>query len=211
MVSIAPGTRADYDELVVLMGDTFAKDAGMRVLVGEHSDLRERMHALYGAAIAAPLGNGTVDVARKDGVILGAAIWHLPGALSDSFWHYLPQTGRYLRAFGFPGVLRALRIYSQAGTYRPRTPHWYLQGIGVNELARGRGIGSVLLDHRLARIDAQGQPAYLESSNKRTGKLYATRGFEVTRRIDAWPAHAPYGMWRPAKVTNPASACPAPR
>lgn len=203
MVSIAPGTRADYDELVVLMGDTFLNDAGMRALVGEHHpDLRERMHALYGAAIAAPLDHGTVDVARKDGVILGAAIWHAPGALSDSIWHYAPQAGRYLRAFGFPGVLRALSIYSQTGTYRPQTPHWYLQGIGVNELARSHGVGSALLDHRLALIDAHGAPAYLESANKRTGKLYRTRGFEVTRRIDVWPSDAPYGMWRPEKATE---------
>lgn len=189
----------------------------MRALVGAHRErLRERIHALYGATLAGPLAKGTVDVAREDGAILGAAVWHAPDEAGTSLRHLLPHVGANLRTFGFPGVLRALRIHSAVKKYHPAAPHWYLQGIGVNERARGRGVGSTLLDHRLALVDARGEASYLESANSRTGKLYRTRGFNVTRRIDAWPDAAPdgadgadgadaapYGMWRPSRLAGP--------
>jgi ribosomal protein S18 acetylase RimI-like enzyme len=40
-----------------------------------------------------------------------------------------------------------------------------------------------LLAHLLARIDADGMPAYLESSNQRNLALYGRHGFEVTAEV----------------------------
>jgi GNAT superfamily N-acetyltransferase len=45
--------------------------------------------------------------------------------------------------------------------------HWYLFILGTEPAAQGRGLGSALLAQMLARVDADGMPAYLESSNER--------------------------------------------
>src|SRR2546423_1534352 len=54
--------------------------------------------------------------------------------------------------------------------------HWYLFILGAEQTAQGRGLGSALLAHMLARVDAHGMPAYLESSNERNLALYGRHG-----------------------------------
>ena len=61
--------------------------------------------------------------------------------------------------------------------------HWYLFILGTEQAAQGRGLGSALLDQVLARVDADGMPAYLESSNERNLALYGRHGFEVTGEV----------------------------
>jgi GNAT superfamily N-acetyltransferase len=66
----------------------------------------------------------------------------------------------------------------------PHDPsHWYLFILGTEPAAQGRGLGSVLLSHMLARIDADGLPAYLESSSDRNLALYGRHGFEITSEV----------------------------
>jgi GNAT superfamily N-acetyltransferase len=47
-------------------------------------------------------------------------------------------------------------------------PNFYLSLLGTHPSHAGRGIGMALLAENLARIDREGMPAYLESSNRRT-------------------------------------------
>ncbi len=60
-----------------------------------------------------------------------------------------------------------------------------------------RGIGGRLLSFGVARVDAEGMPAYLESSNPRNIGLYERHGFRVTRVLDL-PGGAPTAtaMWK---------------
>lgn len=199
MVTVMPARRADVDALARLMADAFIEDPPMRALVGEQPDLRRRAESLYRAMLlATPLRDGTIDVAFHGDRPVGAAIWYAPGRAAASLLHHLPQLRWYVRAFG-PGRVRyALRVTNAVAAYHPHAPHWYLQAIGVSPAERGAGVGSALLDHRLATIDAVGEAAYLESSTARTGALYRRHGFETLRPITVWPGAEPYAMWRPA-------------
>lgn len=79
----------------------------------------------------------------------------------------------------------------------PEEPHWYLAMIGSDTGVRGGGFGSALMRSRLDRCDAEGAPAYLESSNPENIPYYLRFGFEVTREItmpDGGPSLWP--MWR---------------
>ena len=67
--------------------------------------------------------------------------------------------------------------------FHPHEPHWYLSMLGVDPSSQGRGYGSALLKAGLARCDADGLPAYLESSNPKNVPLYERFGFEVLGRI----------------------------
>ena len=61
---------------------------------------------------------------------------------------------------------------------RPAGQFWYLAQIGAS--TPGRGVGSALLERRLASIEG---PAYLESSNLRNVPLYQRFGFDVIEEI----------------------------
>jgi ribosomal protein S18 acetylase RimI-like enzyme len=67
--------------------------------------------------------------------------------------------------------------------FHPEEPHWYLSMIGVDPARQGRGLGSALLKHTLAIVDAEGAAAYLESSNPKNVPLYERHGFEVLGEI----------------------------
>jgi len=79
----------------------------------------------------------------------------------------------------------------------PEEPHWYLAIIGSDTAVRGTGYGNALMRSRLDRCDAEGAPAYLESSNPDNIGYYIRFGFEVTDEI-AVPGGGPrlWPMWR---------------
>jgi ribosomal protein S18 acetylase RimI-like enzyme len=74
--------------------------------------------------------------------------------------------------------------------------HWYLFILGTEAAAQGRGLGSALLAHMLAGVDADGMPAYLESSSERNLALYGRHGFEVTGEVAIPGGPRIWPMWR---------------
>jgi len=93
-----------------------------------------------------------------------------------------------------------MEVFEGFETAHPRTEeHFYLSLLGTDPAHRGRGIGMGLLRKTLARIDALGAPAYLESSNPANNERYESVGFQ--RRDEfTLPADGPLvtTMWRPA-------------
>ncbi|MFI5040443.1 MAG: GNAT family N-acetyltransferase [Acidimicrobiales bacterium] len=84
-------------------------------------------------------------------------------------------------------------VLGQMGSFHPRVEHWYLPLTGVDPVAQGRGLGSALLEHALARCDRDAMPAYLEATSPRSRALYARYGFDEIGVIQAgssppmWP------------------------
>jgi ribosomal protein S18 acetylase RimI-like enzyme len=87
-------------------------------------------------------------------------------------------------------------IFEQMERAHPTEPHWYLPIIAVDPAQQGRGLGAALLRHALARCDADGLPAYLESSTPRNIGLYQRHGFEVQGLIQAGSSPAVTPMLR---------------
>ena len=81
----------------------------------------------------------------------------------------------------------------------PDEPHWYLPVTGVDPSHQGRGHGSAMLRAALARCDADGLVAYLESSSPANLPLYERHGFEVTGEVQAPGAPVTFPMVRPAR------------
>jgi GNAT superfamily N-acetyltransferase len=57
-------------------------------------------------------------------------------------------------------------------------PHYYLSLLGTHPDHRRKGLGMSLLADNLTEIDAEGMPAYLESSNPENDPRYERLGFE---------------------------------
>lgn len=125
-----------------------------------------------------------------------AAAWRPPG-----HWKLTPAE----MLTGMPAMLRSVRgritvalsALNMIEAKHPTEPHWYLEALGTEPAAQGKGGGSLVMQPILDRCDAEGMPAYLESSKERNIPFYERHGFRVTEQVtlpkggpDAWL------MWR---------------
>ncbi|WP_054953176.1 GNAT family N-acetyltransferase [Flaviflexus massiliensis] len=190
---IRAATQADLTTIIPELGKTFAADPSLGWILRESDDPQGILEAFYGAVSEHALSVGYIDVAEEDGEFLGASVWMPPSetlplkVLRKS----LPAVKKIGKAV--PTLVKYL--YASSKVSLP-FPSWHLEIIVVNERARGRGIGSRLLDHGIERVGADA--ARLEATSQRSAKLYTSRGFIVLGEVKT-PAPTPeIIMWRPA-------------
>jgi ribosomal protein S18 acetylase RimI-like enzyme len=132
--------------------------------------------------LALALGGGAFEhgSAYVDAEGASAALWLPPGVESDG-----EAIGALVEEIvDDPEKQQVLAQVGEAmGENHPHEPHWYLAMIGADPSRQGRGLGSALLKEGLRRCDADGLPAYLESSNPANIPLYERHGFEVVGLI----------------------------
>jgi ribosomal protein S18 acetylase RimI-like enzyme len=125
----------------------------------------------------------------------GAALWLPPGTEPDS-----ERLGALIAQHAPAPVQEDMGgVFEQMAAYHPHEPHWYLPLIAVDPACQGRGLGGALLKQALARCDADGLPAYLESSNPRNITLYQRHGFEILGRIQVGSSPVLTPMLRPSR------------
>lgn len=73
----------------------------------------------------------------------------------------------------------------------------YLEYIGVEAAAQGRGTGTALLAPMLERCDTEGVAAHLNAGSARSKRLYERNGFVATEMFNL-PFDGPplWRMWR---------------
>jgi GNAT superfamily N-acetyltransferase len=82
----------------------------------------------------------------------------------------------------------ATGVFEGMAKYHPHKPHWYLPLIAADPQWLGQGLGAALMKHVLRRCDAEGMPAYLESSNPRNISFYERHGFQIVGQIKSGTA-----------------------
>ncbi len=128
------------------------------------------------------------------------SIWIPPGGTEMSGEQEVHLTEMANECLG-SAVEDYLELLTRFDAAHPRDePHYYLSLLGTHPVHRGKGIGMALLEHDLALIDADGFPAYLESSNPSNNHRYAAVGFEAVGEF-SYPGGGPLvtTMWRPAR------------
>ena len=143
--------------------------------------------ALPSGEVSRPAGGGAV------------AIWLPSESLGpNSLIQELRTFPTILHATGLGRLGRLAAMRKAMDDLHPlERPHAYLWFLGVRPEAQGMGVGSRLLRAGLAKVDAQGLPAYLESSSPANVPLYQRHGFEVMREFRARPDAPPaWAMWR---------------
>jgi ribosomal protein S18 acetylase RimI-like enzyme len=128
--------------------------------------------------------------------IEGGAVWAPPGKWRNTVRQMVRMAPTSTAVLGWR-IVRGLRAFRTIEKHHPREPHWYLAVLGTHPDHQGKGVGSALLAPVLARCDAEGVPAYLESSKEANVPFYRRHGFEVTAPLDV-PAGGPriWLMWR---------------
>lgn len=168
-----PEDRARLLQTIVL---AFANDPMARWASPDPAVYLDRRDEFFGAMGGAAFEHGTAFVA-DDGA--GVALWLPPGvegngermgAIMDE------QTPAHRKA-------EMDALFAQMEAHHLHEPHWYLPLIAADPARQGQGIGTALMAAAIERIDADGRPAYLESSNPRNVPLYERFGFETIGEI----------------------------
>ncbi len=135
-------------------------------------------------------------------------VWKVEGGASASLW-YPPGTlgadpteaerfARLLEGALAPEEAALMRaVFERFEANHPRRPHYYLSLLATDPDRAGARLGTALLADNLARIDANGAAAFLETTNPVNVPLYERFGFRRSGEFGL-PAAGPTvaQMWR---------------
>lgn len=178
------------------IGDTlllsFSADPCVRYIFAKPSDFTAGWPRFVMAMGGRGMDHGAAFV-TEDGA--AASLWLPPGVEPDLETMFgilgeivTPEKGEVLAQVG-----------EQIRSHHPEEPHWYLAAVGVDPARQGEGLGSAMIKEGLRLCDAQGLPAYLESSNPRNIPLYERHGFEVIGLVQPGDYPPLYPMLRAAR------------
>lgn len=163
----------------------------LRTSAGRAIDL----DAYWRLFIEGALRYGTLRVATDGAAI---SVWIPPGGTELSA-SQLDELDRLIERDLDPDALAALHeLYERFEASRAGRPdHYYLSLLATHPDHRGQGRGQLLLAEDLTLWDAEGVPAYLESTNSSNDHRYARAGFRHDGGFgavldDAWIS----AMWR---------------
>lgn len=190
--NLLEGEHCLIGEIIV---DSFADDPVNRWIFGGQK-ARLPFYTKIAQNIYLPQGYGHV---MDDGS--GGALWSPPGVRKSlPFLDTLEIAMPIIRHSGFKYLPRGLAADSALAKKKPVEPHYYLFAIGARSGHQGKGIGGKLMQAGLERVDADGMPAYLESSKEANVPFYRRFGFEVIERFVPAKGCPPlWLMWREAK------------
>ncbi|MDH6678359.1 ribosomal protein S18 acetylase RimI-like enzyme [Rhodococcus sp. LBL1] len=197
-VVVRPVTRSDIPALSRALAEAFDDDPVMCWILPDATKRPARLARMFAAEIRYHhLAGGGAELAESDaGVVVGGALWDPPGRWKQSALSSYLSLPMFAFALG-----RQMRVGAEVEqaleAVHPTEPHWYLATIGTSAAGRGGGYGKALLNSRLSRCDAEGAPAYLESSKEANIPYYERFGFEVTGQA-VIPNGGPtlWQMWR---------------
>ena len=126
-----------------------------------------------------------------------ASVWIPPGG-SELTAAEEASLGPMLEGQVGPRAAEVLALFERMERAHPDgPPHYYLSLLGTHPDHRGKGVGMALLAENLAKIDSEGMPAYLESSNAENDRRYERLGFARVGEFERPDGHLTCStMWR---------------
>ena len=198
--TVRRATAEDVPRLARLFAAVFATDPVFKWLTRDDRSRHKALERFFLRVVnGRTLPCGETWLAANG---LAAAAWvppysppQLPSLIDD-----LRMVPTILRLTGVRRLSRGAAMASAMAGAHPVEPCFYLAFIAVAPRLQGAGLGTLLLERTLARVDAARAGAYLENSNPCNLTLYERAGFTVTREIIARRDAPPmFAMWRPAK------------
>jgi GNAT superfamily N-acetyltransferase len=187
-------TGADLEDLAETMALAFYADPVWSWAFPDPGRRLEQHCAVWGFALGSALDYGWVRTAGGGGA---AALWIPPGQPElrpEDAARFEPMLADLLGG----GARRVLDTFDRFDAARPADrPHYYLSLLATHPDHRGQGLGMGLLAENLARIDAEGAAAYLESTNPANHRRYEALGFTRFAEFDLAEDGPPVTqMWR---------------
>ncbi|MEV6924551.1 GNAT family N-acetyltransferase [Dactylosporangium sp. NPDC051485] len=171
--------RADHSLLAVALAESFHDGDLARWLVPDPHERAAIYPGYFGLLLDGFLARPSVRI-EVAGSFHGVAIWV---DVTTRFSLPIPDYERRLAASCDPHTDRFAALDAAMEHRHPFGPHEYLAYLAVVPKHHGQGIGSLLLRHRLTRLDAAGRTAYLEATGDRNVALYQRHGFRELASI----------------------------
>jgi GNAT superfamily N-acetyltransferase len=188
-------TQADRDAVVATIVAAFNDDPLWSWMFPDPRERAEQHASVFGLYVDSALPRGWVWV--TDDNVSAASVWTPPGQqeLSEEAEARLEPFLRDALGSHAPAVLETIERFEAAIPNGP--PFYYLSFLGTRPDRRGRGLGMALLAENIARIDAEGMPAYLESTNPANNSRYKGLGFKRSSEFSTPDGeHTVTTMWR---------------
>jgi len=160
----------------------------LRWSLGDHGDIAERFTSYFAHALERLIPVGVVWEAQSAD---GAAVWIPPDGAED--WQEMHTRDPRIEELTLDGGRRYSVFWAWVESSFPNEPLWHLNAVAVEPEARGRGIGSALIEHGLALARADRVGVLLETGNPRNVAYYEKFGFRVVDESAA-PEEGPH-IW----------------
>jgi ribosomal protein S18 acetylase RimI-like enzyme len=142
-----------------------------RKLFSEYLQFRLRFAIIYG------------EVYSTSTDFEGIAAWFPPGKSDMTYFQLIRAGGlKLVRLLGTNTISKMNRVSSHAVRLRKQYlpgPHWHLFPLAVDPKYQGKGYASALMRPMLDRIQSEGLPCFLETTDEKNVSLYEHFGFEV--------------------------------
>lgn len=187
---IRQATARDAERCAGILAAALADDPVGRWLIADRHD-RWRIHCRYfHRFVRHGLEVGSIGIAGGDAA---CAVW-FPSTAADAVdldSELAVLCEQYAERFSLFGQIMHGR--------HPKAPaHNYLMLLGVKPKQQGHGLGSALLAHHLAELDAVGMPSYLDATTQRSAQgVYTRAGYRPLGVPIAFPGGLQvYPLWR---------------
>ena len=191
-IEVRKARRVDAARIAAVLARAFDDDPLVTWMFPDERVRRARLPRFFRTLLRPALA---LDEVYTTTTVEGAAFWNPPGTFPFGWvtnarvgLAVATMLGPHLRACA-PGLLYFDR-------HHPTEPHWYLQMLGTDPDAQGRGVGSALLRTVLDRCDEAGARVYLEASKEKNVPFYARHGFVVTEEMQVPRGPRVWAMWR---------------
>jgi GNAT superfamily N-acetyltransferase len=191
---VRPAGSADAPALCAVLAQAFEDDPVAVHLIPSHRRRLRGLEAFFRLQLTRDLlPQGCVFTTEDRS---GAALWAPPGMSVPNGLAVLVSLVPLAPYVVGREMARSVRSLARITSLRPREPHWYLAVLGTDPSRQGQGIGSALLQPVLARCDAEGARAYLESSKESNVPFYRRHGFHVAGEVHLPRGPTVWTMWR---------------
>jgi ribosomal protein S18 acetylase RimI-like enzyme len=194
-MSSRAATVDDIELIAATIAHAFLADPVWGVALARADGATGHLNQYWRVFVESAVSYATAFVADDGSAV---SVWIPPGEpeLSDVQKATIDDLARtHLDA---PAVRALHELWERFDANHPQDePHAYLSLLAAHSDHRGRGAGQQLLSEDLARFDARGLAAFLESTNPANDHRYARAGFQRIGGFSSVIDGAPIStMWR---------------
>jgi GNAT superfamily N-acetyltransferase len=192
---VREGNLKDLPRLATMLAAAFQDDPVMSFIFPDPEIRRLRLPGFFSVIYKSDCEKGLAYIAANGEA---ATIWRAPGYGCISFGEMLRYAWPWLSA-SRTALARALIYDAASDAQHPKEPHWYLHIAGCLPAVQGKGFGGTAIRAGLARCDAEGIPAYLETATESNLALYQALGFVVSHEWTVSKKLRCWSMFRKAE------------